>query len=110
MITPVQTRPVNQGQGSLATAVERYTDGSSRERTRLVRQRETQVGSSACFTIEWRVNHIFCCTSSPVLASVNAQVPASINVVESMRGINCVYLVYMHYKPVVFANLLHTIW
>ena len=84
----------NQGLGSLATSAERYIDGSW---TRLFHQRETQVGNSerlARFTIERRVNHIFCCTSSPVLCRtyVNAQVPASVNVVESVRGIICGYV------------------
>ena len=57
------------------------------------------MGSSerlACFTIERRV---FCCASSLVLCRtyVNAQVPASVNVVESARDTICgyVYLVFI---------------
>ena len=48
----------------------------------------------ADFTIEQRVNHIFCCASSPVscYTYVNAQVPAIVNVVTHMYIIVAVLL------------------
>ena len=87
--------------GSLAAAAV-YRQQLDRGWTWLVRQRETQVGSSehlARFAIEWQVNHIFAAHQLQFChIYVNAQVPASVNVVESVRSIICgyVYLVYMY--------------